>query len=99
MRLTEGPGTCREPPEEGLMCECLWSDPQPFPGRAPSKRGIGVAFGPAVTRRFLTTNSLALVVRSHEVGPPWPAGSLRSRSFEACVHTLALSGRLGWQGC
>ncbi|KAE8718491.1 Serine/threonine-protein phosphatase 5 [Hibiscus syriacus] len=29
-----------EPPEEGLMCELLWSDPQPYPGRGPSKRGV-----------------------------------------------------------
>ncbi|XWS30067.1 hypothetical protein CRYUN_Cryun24cG0086400 [Craigia yunnanensis] len=29
-----------EPPEEGLMCELLWSDPQPFSGRGPSKRGV-----------------------------------------------------------
>ena len=57
----------REPPDEGLMCECLWSDPQPAHGRAPSKRGIGVAFGPDVTRRFLADNRLSLVVRSHEV--------------------------------
>uniref|UniRef100_A0A0A9DA26 protein-serine/threonine phosphatase n=1 Tax=Arundo donax TaxID=35708 RepID=A0A0A9DA26_ARUDO len=26
-----------EPPEEGLMCEILWSDPQPQLGRGPSK--------------------------------------------------------------
>ena len=49
------------------MCEALWSDPQASNGRAPSKRGIGVAFGPDVTRDFLTTNNLDLVVRSHEV--------------------------------
>ncbi|KAK4398174.1 Serine/threonine-protein phosphatase 5 [Sesamum angolense] len=29
-----------EPPEEGLMCELLWSDPQPQLGRGPSKRGV-----------------------------------------------------------
>lgn len=57
----------REPPEEGLMCEALWSDPQPEPGRAPSKRGVGCQFGPDVTADFLKTNNLALVVRSHEV--------------------------------
>ena len=57
----------REPPEEGLMCELLWSDPAPEPGRAPSKRGVGVAFGPDVTRAFLETNGLGLLVRSHEV--------------------------------
>ncbi|KAK9907522.1 hypothetical protein WJX75_005274 [Coccomyxa subellipsoidea] len=57
----------REPPEEGLMCELLWSDPQPGAGRAPSKRGVGVAFGPDVTRAFLEQNGLDLLVRSHEV--------------------------------
>ncbi|XP_074286164.1 serine/threonine-protein phosphatase 5 isoform X2 [Silene latifolia] len=56
-----------EPPEEGLMCETLWSDPQPFPGRGPSKRGVGLSFGPDVTKKFLQDNNLDLVVRSHEV--------------------------------
>lgn len=57
----------RDIPEDGLMCEMLWSDPQPFPGRGPSKRGVGVAFGPDVTEDFLKTNGMELVVRSHEV--------------------------------
>lgn len=57
----------REPPDEGLMCELLWSDPHPGEGRAPSKRGVGVAFGSDVTRSFLQQNKLELVVRSHEV--------------------------------
>ncbi|XP_040973468.1 serine/threonine-protein phosphatase 5 isoform X1 [Gossypium hirsutum] len=56
-----------EPPEEGLMCELLWSDPQPFPGRGPSKRGVGLSFGADVTRKFLQDNNLDLIVRSHEV--------------------------------
>ncbi|KEH33779.1 serine/threonine-protein phosphatase 5 isoform X1 [Medicago truncatula] len=56
-----------EPPEEGLMCELLWSDPQPLPGRGPSKRGVGLSFGGDVTKRFLKDNNLDLVVRSHEV--------------------------------
>jgi serine/threonine-protein phosphatase 5 len=56
-----------EPPDSGIMAELLWSDPQPFPGRAPSKRGVGVAFGPDVTERFLQANNLSLIVRSHEV--------------------------------
>mmetsp|Transcript_1680 Transcript_1680/g.4867 ORF Transcript_1680/g.4867 Transcript_1680/m.4867 type:complete len:507 (+) Transcript_1680:201-1721(+) len=56
-----------EPPGEGLMCEMLWSDPQPQQGRSPSKRGVGVAFGPDVTKRFLSENNLDLIVRSHEV--------------------------------
>jgi len=57
----------REPPDEGLMCELLWSDPGPQPGRNPSKRGVGVAFGADVTQEFLRLNNLELVIRSHEV--------------------------------
>lgn len=57
----------RQPPDSGLMCEILWSDPQPFNGRAPSKRGVGLSFGPDVTTRFLRDNNLELLVRSHEV--------------------------------
>jgi len=57
----------REPPESGLMCDLMWADPQATPGRAPSKRGIGLSFGPDVTDNFLQTNNLSLVVRSHEV--------------------------------
>eukprot|EP00624_Nannochloropsis_granulata_P003114 evm.model.NODE_25904_length_47336_cov_19.557947.4 len=57
----------REPPESGLMSDLLWSDPQPAPGRQPSKRGVGLSFGPDVTARFLELNKLKMVVRSHEV--------------------------------
>jgi serine/threonine-protein phosphatase 5 len=48
----------RQPPDEGLMCELMWSDPQPFPGRSPNKRGVGIAFGPDVTHQFLKENGL-----------------------------------------
>jgi serine/threonine-protein phosphatase 5 len=63
----------REPPEGGgptgaaLMSDLMWSDPQPFPGRGPSKRGVGQSFGPDVTARFLADNSLEYLIRSHEV--------------------------------
>ncbi|ORX90653.1 putative phospho protein phosphatase [Basidiobolus meristosporus CBS 931.73] len=56
-----------QPGHEGLMCEMLWSDPQPQMGRGPSKRGVGLQFGPDVTENFLKTNDLDLVIRSHEV--------------------------------
>lgn len=57
----------RQPPEEGVMCELLWSDPQPQPGRAPSKRGVGCQFGPDVTKTFIELNNLDYIIRSHEV--------------------------------
>ena len=56
-----------EPPETGLMSDLLWSDPQPFPGKSPSKRGVGFSFGPDITEKFLELNNLTLLVRSHEV--------------------------------
>lgn len=56
-----------EPPENGLMSDLLWSDPQPFEGKSPSKRGVGFAFGPDITEAFLEKNGLELLVRSHEV--------------------------------
>jgi serine/threonine-protein phosphatase 5 len=57
----------QEPPDEGLMTEMLWSDPQPGKGRIPSKRGVGVAFGQDVTESFLSNNGLKLIIRSHEM--------------------------------
>lgn len=57
----------RQPGQQGLMMEMLWTDPQPTPGRGPSKRGVGLQFGPDVTKRFCTANGLDAVIRSHEV--------------------------------
>jgi len=59
----------RQPPEDGLMCNLLWSDPQPQNGLAPSKRGVGVQFGPDITEKFLKHNKLDYIIRSHEVKP------------------------------
>ncbi|KAI9461247.1 phosphoprotein phosphatase [Lactarius psammicola] len=59
----------RQPGTEGLMCEVqlLWTDPQDSPGWGPSKRGVGIAFGPDVTRRWCDLNKVTGIMRSHEV--------------------------------
>ncbi|RDA85059.1 hypothetical protein CP532_3127 [Ophiocordyceps camponoti-leonardi (nom. inval.)] len=57
----------RQPGQSGLMMEMLWTDPQEDQGRGPSKRGVGMQFGPDVTRRFCDKNGLEAVIRSHEV--------------------------------
>ncbi|KAL1957669.1 hypothetical protein VTO42DRAFT_5646 [Malbranchea cinnamomea] len=57
----------KQPGQSGLMMEMLWTDPQPFPGRGPSKRGVGMQFGPDVTKRFCEKNGLKAIIRSHEV--------------------------------
>lgn len=49
------------------MMEMLWTDPQTAPGRGPSKRGVGLQFGPDVTKRFCENNGLKAIIRSHEV--------------------------------
>ncbi|KAF5370719.1 hypothetical protein D9758_001898 [Tetrapyrgos nigripes] len=35
--------------------------------RGPSKRGVGIAFGPDVTKRWCTLNGVSGIIRSHEV--------------------------------
>ncbi|XP_045483336.1 serine/threonine-protein phosphatase 5 [Harmonia axyridis] len=57
----------RQPPDEGPMCDLLWSDPQHQSGRAPSRRGVGCQFGPDITEAFLKENQLEYIIRSHEV--------------------------------
>lgn len=57
----------RQPGQAGLMMEMLWTDPQTMPGRGPSKRGVGLQFGPDVTKRFCDANNLKAIIRSHEV--------------------------------
>ncbi len=57
----------RQPGQSGLMMEMLWTDPQTAPGRGPSKRGVGMQFGPDVTKRFCANNGLDAIIRSHEV--------------------------------
>ncbi|KAG8623895.1 hypothetical protein KVT40_008871 [Elsinoe batatas] len=57
----------RQPGQSGLMMEMLWTDPQKAPGRGPSKRGVGMQFGPDVTKRFCEKNGLEAIIRSHEV--------------------------------
>jgi serine/threonine-protein phosphatase 5 len=57
----------RQPGQAGLMMEMLWTDPQEEPGRGPSKRGVGMQFGPDITKKFCEKNGLEAVIRSHEV--------------------------------
>ncbi|KAA6383308.1 MAG: putative Serine/threonine-protein phosphatase 5 [Streblomastix strix] len=58
-----------EPGEEGgeqLMAQMLWSDASETNGLRPANRPFGVLFGSDVTQSFLDTNSLSIVIRSHE---------------------------------
>lgn len=57
-----------EVPEEGLLSDLLWSDPEPgILGYARSTRGVSYTFGEDVVRRFLERNGLDLICRAHQV--------------------------------
>jgi len=55
-----------QPPDNSIMSDLLWSDPQDVFGVTMSQRGIGCLFGPDITESFLKRNNLSLIVRSHE---------------------------------
>jgi serine/threonine-protein phosphatase PP1 catalytic subunit len=55
-------------PEEGLVCDLLWSDPEPdITGWAENDRGVSYVFGPDIVTDFLDKNDYDLVVRAHQV--------------------------------
>lgn len=54
-------------PDNGLLCDLLWSDPDPSPGWRPNDRGVSYTFGPPQVEAFLTANGFDLVTRAHQV--------------------------------
>lgn len=57
-----------EIPEYGLLCDLLWSDPDPsIEGWADSDRGVSCTFGSDVVVDFLEKNGLDLICRGHQV--------------------------------
>jgi serine/threonine-protein phosphatase 5 len=42
------------------MCDLLWADPSQIHGRQVSKRGVSMAFGPDITKKFLSDNGLGI---------------------------------------
>ena len=55
-------------PEFGLMCDLLWSDPEPeLRGWAESERGVSYVFGYEVIEEFNRHHNIDLIVRAHQV--------------------------------
>ena len=55
-------------PEEGLLCDLLWSDPDiNCDGWGPNDRGVSVVFNQNVLKKFLEKNDLDLICRAHQV--------------------------------
>ncbi|ALC40844.1 PpD5 [Drosophila busckii] len=57
-----------EVPEQGLLCDLLWSDPDDNAADwAPNDRGVSVTFGSSVVHTFLASYGFHLIVRAHQV--------------------------------
>jgi len=55
-------------PDQGLLCDFLWSDPDPdINGWAENARGVSYTFGADVVHNFLVKHDFDLVVRAHQV--------------------------------
>ena len=55
-------------PEEGLLCDILWSDPdENAEGWGQNDRGVSVTFNEKVLKNFLEKNDLDLLCRAHQV--------------------------------
>jgi len=57
-----------EVPEDGLLCDLLWSDPDPMiMGWGYNTRGVSYTFGHEVIHDFLKQHDLDIVCRAHQV--------------------------------
>jgi serine/threonine-protein phosphatase 2A catalytic subunit len=59
-----------EVPNEGPICDLLWSDPDPnvgMTGWRPSPRGAGYTWGDDITHEFNHVNGLKCVCRAHQL--------------------------------
>jgi serine/threonine-protein phosphatase PP1 catalytic subunit len=55
-------------PDEGLLCDLLWSDPDPYvKGWVHSMRGVSYQFGHDIITNFLNRHNFDLICRAHQV--------------------------------
>lgn len=57
-----------EIPDDGLLCDLLWSDPEAnIKGWGENDRGVSITFGSDVVKEFLESTDLDLICRAHQV--------------------------------
>lgn len=55
-------------PDQGLLCDLLWSDPdKDVQGWGENDRGVSFTFGAEVVAKFLHKHDLDLICRAHQV--------------------------------
>lgn len=63
-------------PDQGLLCDLLWSDPdKDVQGWGENDRGVSFTFGAEVVAKFLHKHDLDLICRAHQVPPGQGAAS------------------------
>lgn len=72
-------------PDQGLLCDLLWSDPdKDVSSWGENDRGVSYTFGADVVAKFLAKHDFDLICRAHQVS------IIRYCDFYCCLH-LALS--------
>ena len=56
-----------EIPNEGPMCDLVWSEPEDIEGWGLVPRGYSYTFGEDITQKFLQDNKSDLIIRSHQL--------------------------------
>lgn len=55
-------------PDQGLLCDLLWSDPdKDTMGWGENDRGVSFTFGAEVVAKFLHKHDMDLICRAHQV--------------------------------
>lgn len=55
-------------PDQGLLCDLLWSDPdKEVNGWGENDRGVSFTFGAEIVSKFLHKHDLDLICRAHQV--------------------------------
>ena len=63
-------------PDQGLLCDLLWADPdRDIMGWGEGDRGVSYCFGGDIVGTFLQKHNMDLVCRAHQVRSDWLAKS------------------------
>lgn len=52
-------------PDEGILCDLLWADPDQINGWQPNDRGVSFVFGSDIVKQFCKKHDIDLVCRAH----------------------------------
>lgn len=56
-----------EIPDNGALCDMMWSDPMEIEEWEANKRGVGWYFGSNPTDVFINRNNLSMIARAHQL--------------------------------